>query len=106
VEQKSQLKMIVNIHMSEGRIILAICDNNLVGKKFSENDLQLDLSSNFYKGKEMDIDKLRGLVKKAYMINAVGSDSVTFLIKEGIIEKKNIIKVKNIPHAQYVLLNL
>ncbi len=40
--------MIVNIHKtSDGRRIIAVCDSELIGKKFEEHNLQLDLTSNF-----------------------------------------------------------
>ena len=40
--------MIVKVHRTpDGRRLIAVCDNNLLGKKFEENDLQLDLTSNF-----------------------------------------------------------
>ena len=47
----------------DGQLLLAICDSNLKGKKFSENGIQLDLSSEFYNGEEMDEDD-RNVVKK------------------------------------------
>ena len=45
--------MIVKIHNNEGRLILAICDKDILGKKFVEEKKQLDLSSGFYKGEQM-----------------------------------------------------
>ena len=36
------------------------------------------------------------------IVNMVGKKSVNFGIKIGIIDSKNVIKIKNIPHAQAV----
>ena len=45
--------MIVKIHkMPDGRSVIAVCDSNLLGKKFEEKNLQLDLTADFYKGSE------------------------------------------------------
>ena len=58
--------MIVKIHKTqEGRIILAVCDKEIIGKKYEENGIQLDLKSEFYKGKEIEEEKVKELFKKA-----------------------------------------
>ena len=93
--------MIVKIHKTlEGRVILAVCDSDLAGKKFEEGKLQLDLSGGFYKGEEMEEKKILGLFKVVHVVNLVGEKAVALGIKAGIIEKDRVIKVKGIPHAQ------
>ena len=100
---KSKSKMIVKIHKSKERKILAVCDNELFGKKLEEGRLQLDLSSEFYDGEEVQEDELLNLFKGAQIINLVGEKSINTAIKAGIIDKKNIVRIKNIPHAQAIL---
>ncbi len=97
--------MIVKKHINEGRLILAICDDELVGKKFSQKDIQIDLTGSFYKGKELSIEEIKDLTKKAFVINAVGKKSVNFLIKEGFISEKDVINIENIPHSQYYVIS-
>jgi len=93
--------MIVKAHKSpEGKRIISICDKEIIGKKFSEKNKQLDLSSNFYKGEEKTEEDVRELVKDAYILNIVGECSIEFCLKEGWISKNNIIRIKKIPHAQ------
>lgn len=93
--------MIVNVHKTaDGKKIVAICDSNLLGKKFEENGLQLDLTVDFYKGSELSEEETRKVIKNAYIINVIGEESILFLAKERIIDKDNIIKIKKIPHAQ------
>lgn len=95
--------MIVKVHKNtEGQFLLAICDNNLIGKKFEEGNLQLDLSSDFYKGEEKSEEEIMSLIKGAYMLNVVGEESIEFALKNDLIEKEHIIKIKNIPHAESV----
>ena len=103
--ENQQIRMIVKIHTNAGRLIIAICDKDILGKTFSEGDKQLDLSSNFYKGEEVGEEKLKEMIKKASVINAVGKKSIDFLEKEGLINEDNIFIVENIPHAQYVLIS-
>ncbi len=94
--------MIVKVHRSQGKIMLAICDSDLIGKKYEEKELQLDLTSDFYKGTKEPKEKLELLVKAASMMHFVGKKSVNYGIKEGLIEKSNVGKIKGIPHAQCV----
>lgn len=101
---KPRYKMIVKIHKTpDGRKIVAICDNSLIGKRFEEKNLQLDLSSSFYKGEEISEEGISELIRGSCVINIVGEKSVGLMIKLGIVDKKNIIKIKNIPHAQAIL---
>ena len=96
--------MIVKEHRaSDGKIVIAICDSKLIGKKFSENGLQLDLCSSFYAGEEKSEEELSRVTKKSCHLNVVGTDSVDFCAKEGLIAKENVKKIKNIPYAQSII---
>ena len=97
--------MIVKVHKAKEGIILAVCDSDILGKKFETEKLQLDLTSSFYQGEEVSEDELRELIKTAYIINLVGEKSLEFVVKEGIIEKENAITIDGVPHAQIVLVN-
>jgi len=97
--------MIVKIHETYGRIVVAVCDSGLIGKKFEDNKLQLDLTSDFYMGKEMSEKEVVIFLRKANIINIVGQKSVDLAVKEGMINKDNIIKICSIPHAQAVIMD-
>lgn len=89
----------VKINKTENRDIIAVCDSDLIGKKFSENDLVLDITERFYKGKIMGEKEVIELLENAQNINLVGKDSINLALKSGIIEKENVIYIKKIPHA-------
>ncbi len=95
--------MIVKIHKSYGKVVLAMCDDDILGKVFEDEDSILDLSSSFFKGEEMDEDVVLNLVKEAHIINAVGKFCVDFLINNNIVQKKDIKKINNTPHVQVLL---
>ena len=92
--------MLAKKHFSGKKLILAICDSELIGKKFEEGKKDLDVSSEFYKGKKVDDDEAARLIKRAYIINAVGNKTMCFLLKNKIIEQKEALEIANIPHAQ------
>jgi hypothetical protein len=98
--------MIVKIHKTpEQRIILAVCDIDLLGKKFEEGNRQIDLSSEFYNGEKMPENKICDLMRNSYILNLVGKKSVGLALKECIITKDNIKKIKDIPYSCITLDN-
>jgi hypothetical protein len=92
--------MIAKVHNAEGKRIVAICDPELLGKRFAEGNKQLDLCSRFYDGKDMESEEILKILPKSYIINAVGKKSVDFLVKNDIAEEKDVFKIKDIPYVQ------
>ncbi|MDP2749659.1 MAG: DUF424 family protein [Nanoarchaeota archaeon] len=96
----------VKIHKIDAhRNLVSVCDEKILGEKFCENNLQLDLNCSFYRGELMEEEKMLPLLKKAYTFNIVGKDIITLALKKNLISKENIIKIKNIPHAQGLLID-
>ena len=95
--------MILKKHIKDGKLIIALCDSYLSGRKFEEGTLQLDLTSNFYNGKDVPKESLRDEIRKAYIINAVGKESVELLMKLALISEEYIIKIEGVPSAQILL---
>jgi len=94
--------MLAKIHKNvEGRIILALCDTELIRKKFVEGDLQIDLTSEFYQGEEKTEDEIKEMIKPVHVINAVGEKSIELLKKLDLVE--NIITIAGVPHAEVIL---
>ncbi|MBD3361435.1 DUF424 family protein [Candidatus Woesearchaeota archaeon] len=93
--------MIVKVHKKDGRTIVAVCDDELLGKKFEQDGKQLDLASDFYNGDKYTDKQLVGdMIRNADVINLVGTISVSLGIEEGLIDKENVINIDGIPHAQ------
>ncbi len=98
------MTMIVKMHKtSDKKLVLAVCDGDLVGKKFEEGNRVLDLTGGFYKGDEKSEEDVINLLKKAYIANLVGENSVKLAIKAGFVNKDSVIEVKGIPHAQVLM---
>ena len=91
--------MYLKINRNEQNEIVAVCDEELIGKKFSENDLSLNVNERFYKGELSDDGKILEALREARNINIVGKNAVKLALKSGIIEEDNIIKINDIPHA-------
>ncbi len=96
--------VLVKIHKAYRKTI-AICDPELLGKKFVENNLQLDLNKEFYGGEDLPEEKAIKVIKAENAddatFNIVGEKSISVALKAGIIkdEPDSLIKVQGIPHA-------
>lgn len=98
--------MLIKIHNSY-RMIVAICDNELLGKKFEEGNLQLDLTGTFFKGEnKTDEEVLRIIIdalKEDATINAVGDKSCDFLVGIGVVKKDSIKKIDGVSFTMHLI---
>jgi len=98
--------MFVKIHNTY-RDIIAICDSNLIGRKFEQGKFQLDCKESFYKGERYEAKKVKEIIKKMSeedaTFNIIGKKSVNCALKTGIITKEGIKKIQNVPFALVLL---
>jgi hypothetical protein len=98
--------MQVKIHSSY-RDIVAICDSELLGKRFEEGKFQLDIKENFFSGEEKTPEEVIKLIQDFAMedatFNIVGQSSIDAATKAGIISEKEIGKVQEVPFALVLL---
>ncbi len=81
--------------------MVALADEEIIGKKFEEDGICLDINE-FYQGKKVEKEEALEKLKKAFVANLVGQNSVEIGIKAGIIKEENILYIEKIPHAQSV----
>lgn len=92
---------VIRVHKShEGRIIVAVCDEDLFGKTFEQEGVHLDLSSDFYNGDVRDEAFVVEQLQRAHIVNLAGNHTVSLAIKEGVIDEDHVIFIDHIPHAQ------
>ncbi len=77
--------------------MLNICDVDLVGKKISEKNLQVDLIKNFYGEKIVEKIEAENLLKNSSVINMVGKETISLSMNLGIGSEKGIKKVSGVP---------
>lgn len=90
--------MIVRRHLKQGRLFLAICDTSLLGKVLEDEHAKLDLSADYFKGKDVDEENAWEQVKVAEMTHCVGKEAVAFFLSKGLLPKENVKTVQGIPH--------
>ncbi len=90
----------IKIHESY-RTVVAICDENLIGKKFEEGIRQLDCRETFYKDKSVNLEEAIKIIQEQKdedaTFNIVGSASIESALKAGLIKEEAISKIQDIP---------
>ena len=98
--------MLVKIQDSY-RYIVAVCDSDLLGKKFEEGKFQLDVKESFFDGeetsKEKTIEIMQDMVREDATFNIIGEESTQAALEAGIINEEGIKKIDNIPFALILL---
>ena len=89
-------------HKDQGKTILAICDNGLLGKTLRFGEVDFDVSESFYGGEESDGDEILEKIGKADMVNVVGKEIVDLLIREGMVDEKCVLWMGDVPHVQII----
>lgn len=85
------------------RDVVAICDSDLIGKRFEENNLQLEVKENFFRGEKIKEEEaikiMQEMAKEDATFNIVGKKATSTAIKAGIISEEGIKKIEGIPFA-------
>jgi len=98
-------KMIAKAHKNpDGKIVVAVCDSELLGKKYEEDQKQLDLTSDFYKGEQNQDSAIGDLMRNAEAVNLVGEKSVKLAVQEGVIDEEHVKTIAGIPYAQAAII--
>ncbi|MFO8110858.1 MAG: DUF424 family protein [Thermoplasmata archaeon] len=82
--------------------LLAACDEGLLGKKYREGEMILDIKESFYGGDLVEKMSLKDHIKEASIINLVGETCVRAAVDMGMGSEEDIIEVEGIPHLQVV----
>jgi len=77
--------------------MLNICDASLLGKVLSENELNINLSKNYYGEKLIEREEAMMLLQNSAVINMVGDETISLSTSLGIGNQEGIKKVAGIP---------
>jgi hypothetical protein len=83
-------------------LVIGACDEELLGKRFSEGKFQIDVTKKFYDGERITIKTFERFLRDATIANLVGKQTVECAIRLGLVDPDCILKIKGVPHAQVV----
>ena len=92
----------IKVYKRGNDLLIGACDEELLGKKFEEGKLQIEVNKDFYDGERISPEALKKYLVDATIANLVGEKTIKCAIELGLVDPDCIIKIKGIPHAQMV----
>ncbi|WP_248517434.1 DUF424 domain-containing protein [Salinarchaeum laminariae] len=96
--------MICNERTTEEGLLVAICDDDVLGESFEEGEISITVSEEFYGGETVDEESALASLRRATVANLVGERAVGMAIEAGIVEEANVLDVDGTRHAQVLSL--
>ncbi len=90
---------ILKIHNTDTGNIVAVCDYDILGKRFEENDTVLDIRDDFYNGDKADIDTIISAISRCTSTIMIGDNIISELKKHNILTPEHILFVSETPYA-------
>jgi uncharacterized protein len=98
--------MFIKVHKAY-RVVVAVCDSDILGKTFEEGISILDVRESFYKGEEKERDEMIELMRDLAMEDATfsiaGKDSVQAALDARIIAEEGVRTIAGVPFALSLL---
>ena len=87
----------VKVSDYQKNLVLNICDIDLLGKKITEDQLNMNISKSYYGEKIIEHEEAKHLLKNASIINMVGKDTVSLSLELGVGSENGVKKVAGVP---------
>ena len=98
-------RMWVKVHHSRtGEVVVAICDEELLGRRIEVGEgFSIEVSRAFYGGVLVVKDELDRYIQQAGILNLLGEYTIACLEEKGLVSRKAVMRVGGIPHVQLYL---
>ncbi|MGI6008834.1 MAG: DUF424 domain-containing protein [Methanomethylophilus sp.] len=91
-------------HKHPGETIIAVCDEEVLGKSFAAEKVHITVSEGFYGGDLIDEEELRSRLGAFTILNIAGNRAVEIAIEMKIVDRDAVMEIGGILHAQAVTL--
>ncbi len=87
------------------KVVVSVCDEELLGKVFREGDRVLAINKEFFGGQLLSTDyedEIIDYLRRAYTAMIVGERSVSLALKNRVIHPEAVMRIAGVPYAQIV----
>ena len=98
------MKCYMKLRKIGNNILLSICDAEILGRTLREGKIVFQVTEEFYKGAEVELEEAIAMIENSTIVNMVGKNVVQKAVEKGYVHPEAIIKIEGIPHAQIVKL--
>lgn len=101
-EETERKEMYLKSYQQGRETLIAVCDCDILGQKFAEGQLRIDVSPDFFGGEKASCSEVEAALAKATMANFVGCKTVEHAISLGYVERDCVLSINGVPYAQMV----
>jgi len=83
-------------------VLLAACDEGLLGEVLRDGKIVFKIGEEFYKGPKMPVNEAVELMRDSTIVNMVGPNIVKKAIEHGLVHPEAVLNICGIPHAQII----
>ena len=94
------MEFVVAKKQSQFGLLIVVTDADIIGKKFEEERLQLDLTKKFYQGEPKNKEEVKEIMMKARHLHLTGKGAVAIGVEMELVNPKKIIFIDKVPHAE------
>ena len=87
----------VRVTNYQNNAMLNICDADLLGKKITQDELDMNISKSYYGEKLIEKEEATSLLKNSSIINMVGKETISLSIKLGIGSENGVKTISGVP---------
>ena len=91
------MKFSVRVTEYQKNMMLNICDAELLGKKITQDELNMHISESYYGERFVEKEEARDLLKQSSIINMVGKETISLSIELGVGSENGIKTISDIP---------
>ncbi len=102
--KRSENEFWVKLHPAGRDMILAVCDSELVGRTFSDDEMSITVYEDFYRGVLVDEEGLKKHMRSATILNLMGERCISVAEEFGWVDREKTIHIGRIEHAQAALI--
>ncbi|MCL2173411.1 MAG: DUF424 family protein [Nitrososphaerota archaeon] len=98
------MQVYLKLKQIDKNVVLAICDDELLGKTLCEGKIIFKVKDEFYNGGKVDVEEAISMIKNANIVNLVGKCCVEHAVQKGYVHPDAVITIQGIPHTQIMKL--
>ncbi len=97
------MKYYLKIHSNPSQKVIAICDEDCLGKTLKNEKMKYSINETFFKDKLISLEDAIRILRNSNNFNVVGKSIVNALINENIIINEGMTIIDNVPVAIKVI---
>lgn len=102
IATSGQERVWVKVHRQAGRVLVAICDADLLGKELKHGKLTICVSEHFYRGFQTSIEEALELAEDADSANLMGKRIVEAAVRRGLVHREAVTEFDSVLHVLIV----